>query len=286
MDTNLEKLNEFYKLKTKYENQIDKYKASIMKDSTLSWREKRAAFNKIKPKCIKCNRPVGNIFSIKFDKDKDGRHLKATCGDLVEPCDFWIDYIVPETTLYTNNMTYFENEINTFKNDVINAKNKLLFGYITSESAVEEFDRLKENINDSSSLLEYFIDKFTNITNSQSKNEVTNSLKMDINNTYIHDIKSAIENYNKTNDEQYVKDAVDIYVNILIPKLKELRELQYKKCIVEYNADDGTFHLIQKKYDIEDIEYSDDIIVNEKGKTNKVPTPNNLESGVTNENLS
>lgn len=266
MSSNLEKFNEFYKLKTTYENQLDKYKARIIKDKNLSWREKRAEFRKIKPKCIKCNRPVGNIFSIKMDKEAGNRHLKATCGDLVDPCDFWIDYLVPETTLYTNNMTNFEKEINNLKNDVIDSKNKLLFGYISSEIAVEEFDKLKEMINDSASFLEYFIDRFENITNNKAKNELINNLKMDINNSYINDIKIAIENYNKTNDEQFVKDAVDIYVNILKPKLNELRELQYKKSFVEFNSDTGSYHLVQKKYDIEDIEFGEDVIVNEKRK--------------------
>ena len=167
-------------------------------------------------------------------------------------------------------MSNFEKEINNLKNDVIDSKNKLLFGYMTSESAVEEFDKLKEMINDSSSFLEYFIDRFANIASNKSKIELITSLKIDINNSYIHDIKAAVENFNKTNDEQYIRDAVDIYVNILIPKLKELRELQYKKCIVEYNADTGTYHLIQKKYDIEDIEFGEDIIVNEKEKTKSV----------------
>jgi len=266
MASNFEKFNEFYKLKTTYENQLDKYKARIIKDKNISWREKRAEFRKIKPKCIKCSRPVGNIFSIKMNKETGNRHLKAMCGDLAEPCDFSIDYVVPETTLYTNNMTNFENEINNLKNDVIDSKNKLLFGYINSEDAVEQFDKLKEMINDSTSFLEYFIDRFANVTNNKTKIELMNSIKRDINNSYIYDIKIAIENYNTSNDEQYIKDAVDIYVNILNPKLKELREIQYKKCFVEFNPDNGTYHLVQKKYDIEDIEFGDDIIVNEKQK--------------------
>lgn len=266
MSNNLEKFNEFYKLKRNYENQLDKFKASILKNPSLSWREKRSEFRKLKPKCIKCNRPVGSIFSIKMDKQIGSRHLKATCGDLVEPCDFWIDYIVPETTLYTNNMTNFEHEILNLKNDVIDAKNKLLFGYITSETAVEEFDKLKEMINDSSSFLEYFIDRFSNIANNKAKIELINSLKTDINNTYINNIKIAIENFNKTNDEQFVKDAVDIYVNILKPKLNELRELEFKKSYVEFNPDTDTYILVQNKYQIEDIEFGDEIIVNEKGK--------------------
>ena len=176
MSSNLEKLNEFYKLKTSYENQLAKDKAKILKNTTLSWKEKRNEFRKFKTKCIKCKRPVGNIFTIKLDssnEEKSGKNLKAKCGDLIEPCNFVIDYFVPETTLYTDTISKFEKEIIGLKNDVINTKNKLLFGYASTENAVEKFDTLKTYINDTSSVLEYLIDKYTDVVDNKEKNDNT-----------------------------------------------------------------------------------------------------------------
>ena len=45
-----EALNEFFKLKSKYETQINANKKKIMNNTTLSKREKRSEFLKLKPK--------------------------------------------------------------------------------------------------------------------------------------------------------------------------------------------------------------------------------------------
>lgn len=68
MATNLpspkEALNEFFKLKSKYETQISANKKKIINDASLSKREKRSEFLKLKPKCINCQRPGGTKFQV------------------------------------------------------------------------------------------------------------------------------------------------------------------------------------------------------------------------------
>ena len=63
-------LNEYYKLKSKYENEIMKSKKIIMNDSSLSSKEKRQKYLQLKPKCINCKRPGGTIFSVKYYKNE------------------------------------------------------------------------------------------------------------------------------------------------------------------------------------------------------------------------
>ena len=82
-------INDFYKLKRDYESAIDKEVKKL--DKGLSIHEKRREFKKLKPKCIDCNRPVGTLFTIKYDKDQDGRILSAICGDRVDPCNLNIN---------------------------------------------------------------------------------------------------------------------------------------------------------------------------------------------------
>ena len=69
MTSNLDKFNDFYKLKSKYESQITKEKSIITGDNKLSWKEKRIEFQKFKPKCVNCKRPVGSLFTIKYDEE-------------------------------------------------------------------------------------------------------------------------------------------------------------------------------------------------------------------------
>jgi len=261
MTTPLDKFNEFYKLKSKYESQIAKEKGAIIGDRKLSWKEKRADFQKFKPKCVNCKRPVGSLFSIKYDDENSNRIFKASCGDLVDPCNFLIVLRTNPDYLYTDMIKTIEDELNELKNEVISYKNKVLFGYNSSEESIEFFDKIKDNIGELSSYLEYNLNNFNNTVNNKEKNIMIMELKEQIYNTYILNIRSAMENFLKTNDTQYVRDAVDIYVNILTPKLNELMGLQYKSYFVEFNEETETYHLIQKKYTVQDIEMPNEIVV-------------------------
>ena len=58
-------INDYYKLKRDYESAIDKDIKKL--DKGMSIKEKRKEFQKLKPKCIDCNRPVGTIFSNKYE---------------------------------------------------------------------------------------------------------------------------------------------------------------------------------------------------------------------------
>lgn len=261
MSTNLDKFNEFYKLKSMYENQINKEKSTIIGNRNLSLKEKRVEFQKFKPKCVNCKRPVGSLFTVKYDDENANRIFKASCGDLVDPCNFLIEFRTNQDYLYTDMIKTLEDEVNELKNEVISYKNKVIFGYMSTEDTIEIFDKIKENINELSSYLEYNLNNFNNIVNNKEKKGMIIELKEQIYNTYILNIKGAMDNFLKTNDIQYVRDAVDIYVNILTPKLNELMGLQYNGCYVEFNEDTDTYHLIQKKYTIQDIEIPNEIIV-------------------------
>jgi hypothetical protein len=261
MTTNLDKFNDFYKLKTQYESQINKEKSLIISNKKLSWKEKRLEFKKFKPKCINCKRPVGSLFYIKYDDENTNRIFKASCGDLVDPCNFLIEMTTNQDYLYTDMIKTLEDELNELKDEVIKYKNMIIFGYVSAEDTIDVFDKIKENINELSSFLEYNINSFNNIVNNKERNAIIIELKENIYNTYIINLKDAMTNFVKTNDVQYVRDAVDIYVNILTPKLKQLMELQYKTNFVEFNEDTNTYHLIQKKYTAQDIEIPNEIIV-------------------------
>jgi hypothetical protein len=90
-------INEFYKLKEKFESEINKNKKTIINNSTLSNREKRSEFLKLMPKCVNCKRPSkkGTIFSITYhpsdDKIAEHRVFKAICGNLADPCNLNIE---------------------------------------------------------------------------------------------------------------------------------------------------------------------------------------------------
>jgi hypothetical protein len=249
----LDSFNEYYKLKNNYEIEIKKEKRKIIKNPELSWKEKRSEFKKYKPKCINCKRPVGTIFSGKYNISDEFRELTAICGSATEPCNLNITINPGVTFNIMDHIKELEKDNDEYKNSIIDDKNKLLFGYISSEKAIDNFDKLKDAVNDINYLLNINYETLFQVTDNKKNEETIKKLEEE---TYIliNDIKQTIKNYNSTNDLQFVRDSIEIYINQLEPKLKELMRVKYRSNLVEYNEDDNTYHLIQKKYTILDLE--------------------------------
>ena len=257
-------INDFYKLKRDYESAIDKEVKKL--DKELSIHEKRREFKKLKPKCIDCNRPVGTLFSIKYDKDQDGRILSAVCGDRVDPCNLNINIFTGYTETYPEIIKSLENDIKTIKNQIIVDKNKLLFGFINTEQALENFDSYTVLIGEKTERLTSVLELYLNELDNREINETIKTLQGEIYMT-IGYIKDAIVSYDKTNNTQFIQDSVNIYVNQLTPKLNQLMNLKYNYNNVE--LENGVFKLVQKKTSIEQLEltYKDSVVNNFDYKT-------------------
>jgi hypothetical protein len=247
-------INEYYKLKTKYEADIMKNKKKIINNPMLSWNEKRREYKKLVHKCINCKKAGGTIFSTNYNEDTETRQLKAICGVTVNPCNLNILINIGKYNLFPDVLKYFEKDIRTLKQQVISDKNNILFGYFSTEQVLENFADLKEQINDTTSLLEYYLEEYISIIdNNKNKQEIIREIEYIYG--FIGRIKDAIKNFNTTNNTQYVHDAVEIYTSSLKPVADKLLKLKYKENMVWYDEDDNTYHLIQNKYTIHDIEF-------------------------------
>lgn len=254
-----EAIDNYYKLKSKYEDQIKKNKQSLINNTKLSVREKKRQFKEYKPKCINCQRPVGTIFSMKYDEKEDTRNIFAFCGDRVNPCSLNININLGNYLLLPDVLKINEDDIQDVKNNIILDKNKLLFGLIETEKALDIFEEYKNEINSITTLLEYYLELYNNLVNNKEKNEELNK-NIEMMNINIISIKKAIEDFNSTNDIQYIRDAVDIYVNNLNINskneniIKKIQNLKYRQNYVEFDNDTNTYHLIQNKVGLEDLE--------------------------------
>ena len=132
-----EALNDFFKIKLAYETQIMENKKKIINNVRLSNREKRAEFLKLKPKCINCGRPGGTRFQTSFvaetDNEEAYRQHSATCGVIADPCPLHIKIELGRIELLPEMLNYLQHSIKQKKDEVIDNKNKLLFGYLTTE---------------------------------------------------------------------------------------------------------------------------------------------------------
>lgn len=247
--------NEYYKLKNKYESDYNKDKQKIIKNKQMSWKEKRNQYKQLKPKCINCKRPVGTIFSIKRsgEANDDFRELKAICGSLSEPCTLNININAGVTYNIMEHIKELEKDIENYKNEIIEYKNKMLFGYARSEIVVAKFDKIKEAINDTSFLLNINYEHMFDVVDNKITNENIVKLKEEVY-ILVNEIKISIKRFDSTGNVQFVRDSIDIYVNQMESKLKELLALKYKVNLVEFDDSEGVYRLIQKKTGIADLE--------------------------------
>ena len=250
------KINEYYRLKSRYEEENQKNKNKIRNNKELSLKEKKNEFQQLKPKCVNCGKPGGTTFASVINKSNKSsdqfRELRAFCK-AVEPCGLNINIAVGNFNNINTLLKEIQDEINDYKTEIIRDKNKLLFGLITTRIALENFDTQKEGITDFTNLLQSYLEDYIKITdNAEDKQKLGEELEKSY--LDIQEIKTCIENFNRTNDVQYVRDAVNIYVTNLKPKLAIILNLKYKENKIWYDDSDETYHLIQNKYTIKDLE--------------------------------
>ena len=264
----------FYKLKNQYEHAIDEQKKKIIKLEGLSWREKKREYKRYKPKCINCKRAVGTVFSVKRNLGESGeeasqekyqnegsRILRAYCGDRLNPCPLNIEIA---SNLFNVKQYLNEEEVNLMndKSEVIKYKNDLLFGYLSENEVVDKFEELKEKIKSETSNYEFLLSQYNEVVNNNEKFKKINKNTKEIY-ELIDKIRNTMDKYEKTDNTNYVSDAVTLYTNDLVPKIKQNNKLKYKVEYVDFNEYDSTYNLIQIPYTEEDMEASlDNKVIN------------------------
>jgi hypothetical protein len=174
----------------------------------------------------------------------------------VNPCSLNITINVGKYSSLTDILKEFETEITQIKKNIIDYKNKLLFGFVTTEEALRNFSKLKSLLSDYTSYLHTFLEEYIYIVdNSEEKRK----LNEDLENSYIliEEMKKNIEEFNETNNLQFVQDMVTTYNSNLRPLLIKIRNEKYKENSVYYNEDTNTYHLIQEKNTIQEMEFNE-----------------------------
>lgn len=252
--TPIEAINEFYRLKDKYQSSYyEKYVNPISRRSNKSKREKRIEYSKLpKPECINCKRNVGTIFYINIDEPEQIRVFKAYCGDRQDPCplDIQINYAmrVQMDEIIREGLA----EIEKIKLDIIKEKNNSLF---FNKGVVDVFNNLTENLKAETENTGYVIE--TNILRNDNpeKRVLLRQTIDEFGKGLILPFKQMVKEFNETNNELILNQAVNFYINEIIPKLKEILLLKYDVCMVEYDESNNIYKLIQLPNSIESNEY-------------------------------
>jgi hypothetical protein len=256
-----EALNEFYRMKTKYEDYVNsKYISPLINNQTMSKKEKRQAYAKLpKPECINCKRNVGTIFSVNEDKNVVFRVFTVKCGDIVQPCplNIVINYSIREQI--DRSIERDLKEIDKIKLDIIKEKNNLLFfsNDLTSESTMDNFNKLTDKLKDLSSMVGYFIEKNILINNNPVKRDILKKTIDEFGKEMLLPFKKLITEFNEKGNDQIIVEAVRFYKEEMLPKLNEILNLKYDINMVEYDDLTREYKLIQLPHSLQNNEYFD-----------------------------
>ena len=215
----LDSLHEYFKMKSNYEKELSKLKRKVYKKASTK-KMGRLAVLSVKPSCIKCKRPVGTTFGI-----KDNKHI-ALCGDSQNPCNLDIQ-------IYNSFMPNFRSFFQDYNDQIEQSKQKIicdkldgLFSYITEDESIRVFN---EEINTYNQITKYYED-FLKIYNNIYDNDLTKTLIIKKNESIfklIESIKSLLAEYKKTDNIEFLKQAVRVQYQINT-EARNLRMLKYE----------------------------------------------------------
>ena len=169
-----------------------------------------------------------------------------------ERCNLNIVLQLGRIELLPESIVEIEDSIRISKERIIDSKNKLLFNYILPEKALTIFEDEKVQISEWTGLLEMYLERYILLTdNEETKLKLNDSIERSY--EFIQKIKDSITQFKTTDDVQFVKDAVTIYITNLKPILDEVQKLKYRENMVWYNGDNNTYHLIQQKCTIKSL---------------------------------
>ena len=242
----MEKLNEYYKLKNKYENKKQSQINTILKNDKLTMKQKQEKFRKLKTNCINCSRKVGTVFK------SDSGILTAICGDNKSPCNLDIKLNRGKFLNLEEMIDVFQTGVNELKEEIITTKLDLLFGYEQEATTLTKFNKLKEEITqDLEAVMEYKTQFIEVVSNLDNKSELNTKMTIFYNKMTL--IKSTIDEFNETSQIQLIKDMISTYQTELVPLLHELRELKYRYMAMEYDRDTDTHTLVRKVFTLQDM---------------------------------
>ena len=247
-------IENYFNMKMKYEKQYEQAKRRII-GGDLSLREKRLRLKKLKPKCLVCKRNVGMFFYI----ENNGKNLRAECGSEDAPCAFNINIERGEFAYIPTLIKSIKIDLENNKTAIIRLKLEILFSLTEEESIADKFKELKEKYKEYNKILatlQSILDdnELTSVEDMGeeriiSKKEIIAIKKGELE-TNIAEINELIKTYLKEDTatatrQSSLEDAIEVYINNIIPLVAEIRENMYE--ISTVLREGAVFRLIQIK---------------------------------------
>lgn len=241
----LEDIKKYYLLKNKYDLIKTNAKNKIIKDDN-SMEIKKKLYAQEKIKCINCKQIGGTIFT------ETNQMLKAVCGNIETPCKLNMEIIKFKSIYIDNELEKSHKLLLDTKNKIILTKLNYLFKYVEEDRAIELFDELKNELQLHNDKYNEFLVLYNSIVDDEEKKTLINNILTNQNDLII-EVKYLMKLYKETDDFNYLKEAVNKYINDIKDLDKSLQDLKYKYNNIELD-DELSYKLIQDKYNINHME--------------------------------
>ena len=249
-------LNEYYGYKQRYDDRYDEQKNAIAKSDTLPMPQKRAKIMQLKRnrKCVACGQSGGTHFT-----NEDGV-LRAQCGNRSQPCTLRIEIVKGKFMSLEELANASLHNADVLKDHIIKTKLDLLFNYTTEEEALRKFETDRAALDQALELYGGFRQKYLDVVRNAERREEVDALTADFY-AAVQTFKDALRQGADSNKESFVRDAMEIYTERIVPLNEGIMRSKYVYAAVERDPSLGSdmFRLVQKPHTLEQLEFEIDV---------------------------
>lgn len=209
----------YYKKKGDYNKKLQQRKEKIMVRN-ISIQEKKRLIQRIKMPCIFCKRNVNTTF------ERSNEQLTAKCGAIEDPCEGKMEVNDISYSLYPEMIDSFDESVTLNKERILQLKYQTLFGYLSREKSSEEFGKLLNDFNEDTSLLIGMLRNYNDIKDQRETNEMLREELLN-SQTIIASITSNMKQYHEKQEQIFLKEAMEIMIETLMPIMKKIYELKF-----------------------------------------------------------
>lgn len=249
-DTVMEALNAYYKLKHTYDTNVLKLKRSILQDKSLSKTLMKQKVSELKLKCVSCNQIGGTLFLQHDTKLIAKCNADQRLG--LKPCSLNYEIDRGGYEVITQVYTDYKTDMDVLRTNIVRLKLDVLFGYIEETKAIPLFQTYKEEYNTLDVSLKHMNERFDRIIRNTRNHTNIENVSAEIYSTK-QTIRELLQQYQVTDESQFIRDAIHHYIHTLNPQVTQMREYTYEKNAIECvdgtdPCADITKYLIQEPY--------------------------------------
>ena len=234
-------LEKYMKLKSTYESKMRSEKRKLYhKNQEASKNQRKYNAKSFKPKCVKCMKPDGSIFSTKDNV------FSVICGSKTNPCNLKIKLFRGEHNKYEDIMNAMKHFVDEHKENIIKYKLDALMTFESESEVAKKSKATIEQYNEDNALYT----KYLKIRNDLYFNEEQKEkIRKKTENIYEiqRNIRKMLDEYLATNEKKTLETAMATYIHDLIPERESLQRLRFD--IVEMEVVDNMSILHQ--YDVD-----------------------------------